>query len=232
MTHHVIRPRGAISFHAGREGSLFDRSSWPIIAGQWGNHDSADQSEFESWIKIAHRLFVEVDDATGFERPDIIYFNDGLLSGALNQGIRGPILPAVADTAKPLTQISLDCGCPLNRIIGLSRGGLLAALMASGSIGIVRRCDANDGGAPPDCLRFLIQPHAGPEVDNFVDELERSVVMSRQDLGDSSRCGRQSCITLIACCRDMKVPVVGHCYRRADTRDAPHRGQMAKRQSN
>src|SRR5215217_7180622 len=94
MTHRVIRPRGAISFHAGRAGSLFDRSSWPIIPDQWGNHDSADQSEFERWIKIAHRLFVEVDDATGFERPDIIYFNDGLLSGALNQGIRGPILPA------------------------------------------------------------------------------------------------------------------------------------------
>src|SRR5882757_6557565 len=130
----------AMSFHAESEGSLFDRSGWPIIPEQWGHHDSGDESEFESWIKIAHRLFVEVDDATGFERPDIIYFNDGFLIDALNQGIRGPILLAVTDTAKLLTQISLDCGCPLNWIIWLSGGGFLATLLASGLIGIVRGC--------------------------------------------------------------------------------------------
>src|SRR5882724_2082494 len=167
------KPTSVMSFHAESEGSLFNRPGWPIVSDQWGDHDSGDESEFESWIEIAHRLFVEVDDATGFERPDIVYFDDDLLVDALNQGIRGSILPAIADTAKPPTQIDLDCGCPLDWIVRLSGGGLLATLQASGSIGIVRGCYADDGDARPDCIRFLIHHHVGLEVDDFVDVLER-----------------------------------------------------------
>jgi hypothetical protein len=40
-----------------------------------------DDSALEGWIEIAHRLFIKVDDATGFERPNIVYFNDGSLTG-------------------------------------------------------------------------------------------------------------------------------------------------------
>ncbi len=41
-----------------------------------------NDSPFESWIEIAHRLFIEVDNATGLEWPDIVYFDDDLLVGA------------------------------------------------------------------------------------------------------------------------------------------------------
>jgi hypothetical protein len=51
----------------------------------------------EGWIKVAHRLFIEVDDATRFERPDIVYLNDGSLIGDFNKGVCGPVASAMAD---------------------------------------------------------------------------------------------------------------------------------------
>ena len=36
-----------------------------------------------------HRLLIKVDDATGFERPDIIYFNDGSLISNFNKRVCG-----------------------------------------------------------------------------------------------------------------------------------------------
>ena len=56
-----------------------------------------NDSALQGWIEIAHRLFIEVDDATGFERPDIVDFDDGALLGDFNKGISGPIVFAVAD---------------------------------------------------------------------------------------------------------------------------------------
>jgi len=78
-----------MSFHAESEGSLFNRPGWPIVSDQWVTMTPGDESEFESWIEIAHRLFVEVDDATGFERPDIVYFDDDLLVDASTRAYAG-----------------------------------------------------------------------------------------------------------------------------------------------
>jgi len=39
-----------------------------------------DQPALEGRIEIAHRLPVKINDTTGFERPDIIYFAITLLS--------------------------------------------------------------------------------------------------------------------------------------------------------
>jgi hypothetical protein len=66
--------------------SLFSSpNNWarfPTIAGQRRNlHNSA----LKGWIEIAHHLFIEVDDATGFEQPDTVYFDDGALLGDFNK---------------------------------------------------------------------------------------------------------------------------------------------------
>ena len=52
----------------------------------------------------------------GFERPDIVYLNDGSLIGDFNKGVSRPVVFAMADAAKCLAQISLDRGGPRNRI--------------------------------------------------------------------------------------------------------------------
>ena len=64
----------------------------------------------EGWIEVAHRLLIKVDDATRFERPDIVYLNDGSLIGDFNKGVCRPVVFAMADAAKCLAQISLDRG--------------------------------------------------------------------------------------------------------------------------
>ena len=71
----------------------------------------------EGWIEVAHRLFIEVGDATGFERPDIVYFNDGSLIGDLNKRVRRPVVFAMADAAKGFAQVNLDRGGPRDRIV-------------------------------------------------------------------------------------------------------------------
>jgi hypothetical protein len=76
-----------------------------------------DDSALEGWIEVAHRLFIKVDDATGFERPDIIYFNDGSLIGDFNKRVCGPVVFAMADAAKRFAQVNLDRGSPRNGII-------------------------------------------------------------------------------------------------------------------
>ena len=69
-----------------------------MIAGQWCNLDIMDQPALQGRIEITHRLSVKINDTTGFERSDIIYFNDDLLTGARNEGI--PQLRAAANPAK------------------------------------------------------------------------------------------------------------------------------------
>jgi hypothetical protein len=61
-----------------------------------------DESALEGWIKVAHRLFIEVDDTTRLERPDIVYFNDGSLIGDFNKGECGPVVFAMADVTNRL----------------------------------------------------------------------------------------------------------------------------------
>lgn len=76
-----------------------------------------DDSAFEAWIEVAHRLSIEIDDATGFERPDIIYFNDGSLIGDLDKGVCRPVVFAMVDAAKRFAQVNLDRGSPRDGII-------------------------------------------------------------------------------------------------------------------
>jgi hypothetical protein len=64
-----------------------------------------DDTELEGRIEIAHRLLIKIDDTTGFERPDIVYFNDRSLIGDFNKGVCGPVVFAMADAAKRLAQI-------------------------------------------------------------------------------------------------------------------------------
>src|SRR5450830_609092 len=127
--------------------SQIDRSGCPTVTEQRRNLDTVDDPELQGWIEIAHRLFIKVDDATGFERPDIIYFNDGSLIGGFNQGVCGPIVFAIADATERLTQISLDRGGPRDRIIELAGCGFYAARIISGPKGIIHRRRANDGDA-------------------------------------------------------------------------------------
>jgi hypothetical protein len=72
-------------------------AGFPTVAGQRRNLHAVNDSALEGWIEIAHRLFIEVDDAARFERPDIVYLNDGALLGDFNKGVGGPIVFAVAD---------------------------------------------------------------------------------------------------------------------------------------
>jgi hypothetical protein len=69
--------------------SPINRAGFPTVAGQQRNLYAVDESALEGWIKVAHRLFIEVDDATRFQRPDIVYFNDGSLIGDFNKGVCG-----------------------------------------------------------------------------------------------------------------------------------------------
>src|SRR5580700_2005979 len=94
-----------------------DWSGSPNFPKQRRNHDMLDKSKFQRWIEIAHRLFIEVDDATRFQRPDIVYFDDGLLLKSRNKCKRRSIVFAVVDAAKLLAQIDLNCGSPCGGII-------------------------------------------------------------------------------------------------------------------
>src|SRR4029453_17553823 len=97
--------------------SPINRAGFPTVAGQRRNFHAVDESALEGWIKVAHRLFIEVDDATRFERPDIVYFNDGSLIGDFNKGVGGPVVFAMADATKCFAQISLDRGGPRDGIV-------------------------------------------------------------------------------------------------------------------
>jgi hypothetical protein len=43
-----------------------------------------DQPTPQGRIEIAHRLSIKIDDPAGFERPDVVYFDDDLLAGTLD----------------------------------------------------------------------------------------------------------------------------------------------------
>jgi hypothetical protein len=58
-----------------------------MIASQRRNLDIMDQPALQGRIEIAHCLSVKVYYTTGCERPDVIYFNDDLPAGTLNEGI-------------------------------------------------------------------------------------------------------------------------------------------------
>src|SRR4029453_5981125 len=109
-----------------------------------GNLHGVEESALEGWIKVAHRLFIEVDDATRFERPDIVYLNDGSLVGDFNKGVCGPVASAMADATKRLAQISLDRGGPRDRIVALARCRLYAAFIVSGLKGITHQHPPNE----------------------------------------------------------------------------------------
>jgi hypothetical protein len=99
--------------------SPIDRAGCPTVAGQRRNLHTVDDSALEGWIEVAYRLFIKVDDATRFERPDIVYLNDGALLGDFNKGVGGPIVFAVA------RQFSIS-------LIGLSLSISLIGLSLSG----------------------------------------------------------------------------------------------------
>src|SRR5215831_2117928 len=82
--------------------SPINRAGFPTIAGQRRNLHAMDESALEGWIKVAHRLFIEVDDTTRPERPDIVYFNDGSLVGDFNESVCGPVIFAMPDATKRL----------------------------------------------------------------------------------------------------------------------------------
>jgi hypothetical protein len=64
-----------------------NRAGFPTVSGQRRNLHAVDDSALEGWIEVAHRLFIKVDNATRFERPDIVYFNDDSLIGDFNKGV-------------------------------------------------------------------------------------------------------------------------------------------------
>src|SRR5262245_13118696 len=142
-------------------------AGFPTVAGQQRNLHAVDESALEGWIKVAHRLFIEVDDATRFQRPDIVYFNDGSLIGDFNKGVCGPVVFAIADATKRPAQISLDRGGPRDRIVSLAGCRLYAAFLVSGLKGIIRRRRANDGDAHGASImttssgRFAYSSHLG-----------------------------------------------------------------------
>src|SRR5262245_63087343 len=82
--------------------SPINRAGFPTVAGQQRNLHALDESALEGWIKVAHRLFIEVDDTTRPERPDIVYFNDGSLVGDFNESVCGPVIFAMPDATKRL----------------------------------------------------------------------------------------------------------------------------------
>src|SRR3974377_1573719 len=92
---------------------------------------------------MAHRSFVEVNNATRLQRSNIIYFDDDLLIDTLDQRISSP---ATMDATKLFTQTSLDRSGPGRRVVALAGSCLWAALPISGPIGIVCRCCANNRG--------------------------------------------------------------------------------------
>ena len=97
--------------------SPIDRAGCPTVAGQRRNLHAVDDSALEGWIEVAHRLSIKVDDATGFERPDIVYFNDRSLMGDFNEGVSGLVVFAMTNAAKRLAQISMDRSGPRDRIV-------------------------------------------------------------------------------------------------------------------
>src|SRR5262245_32192590 len=127
--------------------SPINRAGFPTVAGQRRNLHAVDESALEGWIKVAHRLFIEVDDTTRLERPDIVYLNDGALVGDFNKSVCGPVVFAKPDPTKRLAQISLDRGGPRDGIVKLARCRLHAAFIVSGSKGIIHRRRAKDRDA-------------------------------------------------------------------------------------
>ena len=69
--------------------SPINRAGRPTVAGQRRNLHTVDDFAFEAWIEVAHRLLIKVDDAARFERPDIVYFNDGLLIATSTRAYAG-----------------------------------------------------------------------------------------------------------------------------------------------
>src|SRR6516225_9522628 len=92
---------------------------------------------------MAHCSFVEVNNATRFQRPNIIYFDDDPLIVTLDQRISSP---AAMDATELFTQTSLDRSGPRRRVVALARSCLWATLPISRLIGIVCRCCTHDRG--------------------------------------------------------------------------------------
>src|SRR5262249_18798304 len=82
---------------------------------------------------MAHRSFVEVNNATRLQRSNIIYFDDDLLIDTLDQRISSP---AAMDATKLFTQTSLDRSGPRRRVVALAGSCLWAALPISGPLGL------------------------------------------------------------------------------------------------
>ena len=76
---------------------LGNRSERPIVAGKRGNLYALNDAQLQAWIEMAHRPFIEINDATGRQRPHIIYLDDDLLAFGLDEGkfrLRAKLDPA------------------------------------------------------------------------------------------------------------------------------------------
>jgi hypothetical protein len=99
----------------------------------------------QGWIKKAHCSFVEVNNATRLQRPNIIYFDDDFLIDTLDQRISSP---AAMDATKLFTQTSLDRSGPRRRVVALAGSCLWAALPIAGPLAIAAEEQTNMIAAP------------------------------------------------------------------------------------
>src|SRR5689334_17890469 len=95
---------------ANRSGSPLARKRRDLYAG---NH-----SALQARIEMAHRPFIEVNDAAGRQRPNVVDLDDDLLADSLNESKLRSC--AILNATKFLTQVCLDGRRPDGGIIAFS----------------------------------------------------------------------------------------------------------------
>ena len=94
-------------------------------------------------VEIAHRADVEVDDAAGPQRPDIVDLDDKAFVGVLDQRVSR--LTASFCKAELVAQIDADRRAPVLGVVFFARRHVSAAGVDVARIArIVRRCDPLD----------------------------------------------------------------------------------------
>src|SRR6185437_12230520 len=96
------------------------RSKRPGLSRQRRDLDVADEPQLQRRIKIAHGLTIEINDAAGLERADIVDSDDGLPVVALDERESRPIVFAKAYAAKLSAQIGANRGGPVIGIVKLA----------------------------------------------------------------------------------------------------------------
>src|SRR5581483_8441597 len=91
---------------------------------------------------MTHRSLVEVDDAAGPERPDVVDLDDDLLADGLDQ--RKFRSRPELDPAEFLPQAGLDRSCPPLGIVTFAGSCSRAALLLAGLERIIGGCRTND----------------------------------------------------------------------------------------